>query len=650
MKKKILILGAGNAQIDVIKYCKIIGLEVHGLSYTDTDSAIPLLDYFSQINIVDVQAVEKYYVENKIDYIYSVGSDIAVPTINTVAENTNTAHFVSSNTANICCNKNLMRMEIGTDCEYNVPHMCCENIEEAEKVGFYPLMIKPIDSQGQRGVFKVKNFNELKEKFETSIQYSKSKKVILEKYIDGDEVSVNSYVVNGKVVFSIISDRESFSRLPGGIIKAHHLPSRYNGTETEELINKLVSEVVERLNIINGPVYFQIKVMDKRPYVIEVTPRLDGCHMWKLIEKYCGINLLSTTIKHLMGEKISFEGYKESLVPWHTEFYCEKPDTIFDRDKYSAYFSDEESFYYKTGDKVKQMNGFMEKCGYRMFKSPQRVGLIGGSSMIGKALMKLYSNEVEFKDISRKSGTITEYTESQIVEQLKDCDSVVILAAKKVNPKEEQSLELYDVNSHIVENSLKACKKLGIKNVIFISSRCVYDNMQGAPISENGVVNPINYYGISKISSELLCNYYNINYGFNIKILRLSQVIGNDDNGYMISKFIENAEKGSPLNIYGAGIGKRDYIYVNDVCNAIWRALLNYQLSGVYNIGSGIGATSVDLAQSVISALKSNSEIIQLKDKPEDTTVTFLDTKKAKDELGFECKYNLKEAFEDLLK
>ena len=80
MKKKLLVLGAGNAQIDLIEYAKNIGLEVYVCSYSNNDKGIGKADVFAQINIVDSEKIESYVKGNKIDYIYSVGSDIAVPT------------------------------------------------------------------------------------------------------------------------------------------------------------------------------------------------------------------------------------------------------------------------------------------------------------------------------------------------------------------------------------------------------------------------------------------------------------------------------------------------------------------------------------------------------------------------------------------
>ena len=65
MKKKLLILGAGNAQIDLIEYAKEAGFEIYGCSYTNTDNGIPLLDHFAMIDITDAEKIEKYVMENR---------------------------------------------------------------------------------------------------------------------------------------------------------------------------------------------------------------------------------------------------------------------------------------------------------------------------------------------------------------------------------------------------------------------------------------------------------------------------------------------------------------------------------------------------------------------------------------------------------
>lgn len=364
---KVLILGAGNAQIDAIEYCKNKGYEVYGCSYTNQDKGIPMLDYFSQINIIDQEAVLSYSKENNIDLIYSVGSDIAMPTVNYVSEQLGLPHFVSTETATICNMKHKMRTSLGKDFKGNVPFAVASRVEQLKNYDFYPAMLKPVDAQGQRGVHKVDSYEEVKHYFEMALSYSKTGQVILEQFLDGKEVSVNGYMLDGEMVLSIISDRISFSEYPGGIIKEHILPTSYSA-ETQNAIKDLALRVAQKLNILNGPVYFQIKIVDNLPYLIEVTPRLDGCHMWRFIKINLGIDLLDIAFEHLINAQIENDYFNDvkDIIPtaMKLSFMCQPPET-----KVKTYNCDDAIFsrwYYKDGDSVRMLNGYMEKCGYNI--------------------------------------------------------------------------------------------------------------------------------------------------------------------------------------------------------------------------------------------------------------------------------------------
>lgn len=102
--------------------------------------------------------------------------------------------------------------------------------------------------------------------------------------------------------------------------------------------------------------------------------------------------------------------------------------------------------------------------------------------------------------------------------------------------------------------------------------------------------------------------------------------------------------------MYGKSVGQRDYIYVKDACRAIWAALHKYHLCGVYNIGSGVGTTSLALAKAIINGFHSSSQVEMLTEKQEDPSISCLDVRKAKEALGFSCAYSLAEAFCDLKK
>lgn len=362
--KKVLILGAGQAQIDAILKCKELGYYVCGCSYTNTDPGIPLLDSFRQVDIKDTCGVTAYAEHEQVDSVYSVGSDIAMPVSMQVSEDMGLFHFVSTHTAKICQNKVRMRNALGDGFFGNIHFIECSDAEEAKAFGSYPAMMKPVDSQGQRGCFEVCSYEDVCANIKKSLSFSKVGKVIIEEYVQGNEISVNAYMVDGKVAFYLISDRLSFSEFPGGIIKSHIIPSSVC-EKTKGQIDRLISEVTEKLGIENGPVYFQIKITEQgEPKLIEVAPRLDGCHMWRAIKYYCGVDLLDALFLHMSdGIKPVFQP-KQAYNGIRLDFISQKGDIPFIKQPIDETGVLYRQLYYNEGDIVHSVNGYIEKCGY----------------------------------------------------------------------------------------------------------------------------------------------------------------------------------------------------------------------------------------------------------------------------------------------
>ena len=371
MGKKILILGAGEAQIDAIKYCKNKGLKVSGCSYTDNDPGIPLLDYFEQVDIKDINGVAELADRLKADLVYSVGSDLAVPTAMRVSELLELPHFISSETASTCHAKHLMRSALGTEFPGNAAFIVCETLEEALTFSDFPGMMKPVDSQGQRGCFRVDSREDIEAHFAASLDYSIEGKVIIETFIDGPEVSVNAYFQEGLLRFALISDRFVFNEYPGGIIREHRVPSEFTDLSAKEEILELVKNSAAKLRINNGPCYYQIKLnAQNHPIILEIAPRLDGCHMWDLIKHYCGADLLDACFTHLTENRPvltdTFAFHDEN---YQLKFICKKTGSVFDRSEYDLSGAEAVRWFCETGDIVRKMNGYMEKCGYIIRKT-----------------------------------------------------------------------------------------------------------------------------------------------------------------------------------------------------------------------------------------------------------------------------------------
>ena len=368
--KKILILGAGNAQIDAIEYCKARGFEVTGCSYTNTDHGIPLLDHFKQVNICDIDGVADLARQSQADAIYSVGSDLAMPTVMRVSEMLHLPHFISSHTADLCHSKHLLREALGDDFDGNAAFITCSTLEEALAFDAFPGMMKPVDSQGQRGCFRVDSPSDIRDHFAASYSYSISGKVIIESFVDGPEVSVNAYFQDGKLKFGLVSDRITFDEFPGGIIKKHVLPSKFADDAAKEACVDLTRRIAEKTGIHDGPCYCQIKIDHGHPVILEVAPRLDGCHMWRLIRHYCGADLLAASFEHLLfGKSVLDETYVFPEEPCVLEFLSERTGGRVDRSRYDLSGAEYARWYYEDGDQVGRITGYIEKCGYAIWKN-----------------------------------------------------------------------------------------------------------------------------------------------------------------------------------------------------------------------------------------------------------------------------------------
>lgn len=365
--KKIIVLGTGNAQRDILEYLKENGFYVIATSNASGSPAEKLADEFCKIDIVDANAIEQLAKEKEADYIYSVGSDVAMPTVAKASHDLNLPCLIDYETATVCNHKYMLRELLDKkNVIGNIKFQIIEDKDEEITVPF-PAIMKPSDSQGQRGVRRVESAEEVKEHFEETVGFSREKKVIVESFIDGDEISVNVFVENGELKFYLISDRDTWKGFPGGLIKEHFIPSKYEEDEAiSKKIRKLVVSVLDAIGLKNGPGYFQIKVSTKgEPYLIEVTPRLDGCHMWRVIRYSTGIDLLKASMNLLEGKSYS-QSETFEIKPYSLEFMCAAPGTEFHKGDFEEKENEFLRWYYEDGQTVKSMNGYFEKCGYRI--------------------------------------------------------------------------------------------------------------------------------------------------------------------------------------------------------------------------------------------------------------------------------------------
>lgn len=360
--KRVLILGVAPVQMDAILQLKNLGCETYAVAMAKDGPGADIADHFDIINILDEDKLAQYILDNQIDVVYSTGSDLAMPVACRLSEKLHMPHFVSSQTAYICNHKGVMREKLTQDCKGNIPYQMLDKIQNIT-TGF-PAILKPSDSQGQRGIYLIHSQKEFEDHFEDARAFSKERKVIVERYINGPEISVNGYMVNGELKYIVASDRVTWSNYTG-LIHKHIVPdSALNETSKQEML-EIVRDACCRIGIENGPVYFQMKVDGDKPYIIEMTPRLDGCHMWNILEKVTGVNLMKLVFEHLLFGNVSELEKAREPIPMELVFWCQKPNSHMDR---SAFELPEDAlehfYYYKNGDYIRPVNGRFDKVGY----------------------------------------------------------------------------------------------------------------------------------------------------------------------------------------------------------------------------------------------------------------------------------------------
>jgi len=213
-----------------------------------------------------------------------------------------------------------------------------------------------------------------------------------------------------------------------------------------------------------------------------------------------------------------------------------------------------------------------------------------------------------------------------------------------------------DINTNlkILVDTLQNCKELGI-TFNFISSWYVYGNTV-LPASESSTCSPKGFYSITKKCAEDLLVNFCETFGIKYRILRLSNVYGIGDMNaskkknalqFLTTRLINN----KPIHLYDGGKFTRDYMHVNDTCQAINKVLREGDINTVYNIGSGIEYQFKDLIE-IVSEHVGSSSSIELKPTPEiyknlQVDNMCLDVKKLGD-LGFKCSVTINDGIKDM--
>ena len=290
-----------------------------------------------------------------------------------------------------------------------------------------------------------------------------------------------------------------------------------------------------------------------------------------------------------------------------------------------------------------------------------KIYIAGHTGMVGSGLERKLRKE-EYHNIVTRTSSELDLRNQQAVNDFfeKEKPAYVILAAAKVGGIHANNTYraefIYD-NLMIEANIIHAAYLNKVTKLLFLGSSCIYPKMAPQPLKEeyllSGYLEPTNQpYAIAKIAGIEMCDSYRAQYGCNFISAMPTNLYGTNDNYHpenshvlpaLIRRIVLAKKNNEPsVTIWGTGTPRREFLHVDDLADACYFLLQNYNEQGLVNIGCGTDVSIKELAELIVVEVGYMGQLVFDSSKLDGTPRKLMDTGKL-NILGWESKINLKE-------
>ncbi len=301
-----------------------------------------------------------------------------------------------------------------------------------------------------------------------------------------------------------------------------------------------------------------------------------------------------------------------------------------------------------------------------------KIYIAGHRGMVGSAILRKLTS-VGFHNFVLRTSKELDIRNQLAVSDFFESErpEYVILAAAKVGGIYANNTYrgefLYD-NLMIQNNIIHKSYEIGVKKLLFLGSSCIYPKLAPQPLKEDYLLTgPLEYtnepYAIAKIAGIKMCENYRLQYGANFISAMPTNLYGPNDNynlnnshvlPALIRKFHEAKIAGLPsVEVWGTGSPKREFLHVDDLADACYFLMENYNESQLVNIGTGEDLSIKELAELIQEIVGFTGEIVWNTSKPDGTPRKLMDVTKL-EKLGWKYSIHLKNGissvYADLLK
>ena len=309
MQKTVLFVGAGRHQRRAILRAKELGLRVAAVDGDPAALGLREADLAKVVDFSDPAAVLAAVRRLRIDGVLTISADRAVPVVAAIAEALGLPG-IGVETAHLMTHKVAMRRRLA---EAGVPQprfaalrTLSERRRAADEVGF-PAVLKPADSGGQRGIFRVESVDEIEIHLHEALAASPTGEAILEQFVDGTELNGIVLARNGETIPLTLSDRMRPPGIGFGVGWIHVYPPTVPASQLEEA-ERVASHTVRALGLRTGIAFPQlIAASEGGVAVVECAARVPGGQMADLVRHAVGVDIVEVQIRMALGEELPDE-------------------------------------------------------------------------------------------------------------------------------------------------------------------------------------------------------------------------------------------------------------------------------------------------------------------------------------------------------
>lgn len=303
---KVLVLAGGYDQIGLINELKSRGHYVILADYFENPPAKKVADKHYQASTLDEEAIYEIAVKEQVDLITTACTDQALLTVAKVSERLGLPCYISYDKGLQVTNKKYMKekfVEIGVPTAKSIVLNSMHQLENVLVKLSYPMVVKPCDCNSSKGVVKVENKEELLKATTSAFELSRSNLVIVEEFVEGQEVSIDAWIDDeGAKILSISETEKIESSKEVFTIYKSKYPVNISEAAKEK-IQEIASTISTGFELYNCPLLIQAIVNGDDVRVVEFSARMGGGTKYKLIEYMSSVEIMKAYVNRVLGDE-----------------------------------------------------------------------------------------------------------------------------------------------------------------------------------------------------------------------------------------------------------------------------------------------------------------------------------------------------------